>query len=698
MVHSRRFVVERSLSELTRVKRAGAARLTFDSRAYWVPTRKNRHDYEVLQHVCGLLGLICASEDDATAARPAVKAALHCQRHRGPDESDTWADAEVVFGFNRLAFIDVEHSHQPLTWGPPESPRRYTLNFNGEIYNFRELRERLTSEHGAVFTTEGDGEAILAAYHYLGEAAVSELRGMFAFLIWDAERKVVFGARDPFGIKPLFYAASGPHGPRVTAFSSEKKSLLELSQPLGTGDTLDRTALQHYLTLQYVPEPETLHADVRRIESGCSFTATPGGEVKITRYFFPEFTARQVAGDAESAALHKRITDVMRDSVAKHMIADPDITVGAFLSGGIDSTATCALAKEHNPNLIAFTTGFERQGYSEVDVAAESAAAIGVKHVVRTVSADEMMEALPLIVWYLDDPVADPALVPLWFIAREARKHVKAVLSGEGADELFGGYTIYREPLSLRAFEKMPGALRRALGTVSTKIPEGTRGKDLLRRGALPLEERYYGNARIFRDDQLRGVLRSYIEGVGHADVTAGPYEISRGWDPVARMQHVDLFTWLRGDILVKADKMTMANSLELRVPFLDREVFRVAADIPLSEKITSETTKHALRKALSEIVPPHVLNRRKLGFPVPIRHWLRDEMYDWARGIINDSRTERFLDKQAVLRLLDEHKAGTLDHSRRIWALLMFMLWYGIFIEGRIKPEIPAPQYPVRL
>ncbi|MPY78730.1 MAG: asparagine synthase (glutamine-hydrolyzing) [Actinophytocola sp.] len=644
--------------------------------------------------MCGLLGLICASEDDATAARPAVKAALHCQRHRGPDESDTWADSEVVYGFNRLAFIDVEHSHQPLTWGPPESPQRYTMNFNGEIYNYRELRERLATEHGAAFNTEGDGEAILAAYHHLGEDAVSELRGMFAFMIWDAERKVVFGARDPFGIKPLFYAI----GPGGAAFSSEKKSLLELAGALGTGDTLDKVALQHYLTLQYVPEPETLHVDVRRIESGCSFTATPGGEVNTTRYFFPKFTARQVAGPEESASLHRRITDVMRDSVAKHMIADPDITVGAFLSGGIDSTATCALAKEHNPNLIAFTTGFERKGYSEVDVAAESAAAIGVKHVVRTVSADEMMAALPLIVWYLDDPVADPALVPLWFIAREARKHVKAVLSGEGADELFGGYTIYREPISLRAFEKMPGGLRRALGTVSTKIPEGIRGKDLLRRGALPLEERYYGNARIFRDDQLRRVLRSYVEGVGHSDVTAQPYRISEGWDPVARMQHVDLFTWLRGDILVKADKMTMANSLELRVPFLDREVFRVAADIPLSEKITSETTKHALRKALAEIVPPHVLNRRKLGFPVPIRLWLRDEMYDWARGIINDSRTEEFLDKQAVLRLLDEHKAGTLDHSRRIWALLMFMLWHGIFIEGRIKPDVPEPQYPVRL
>jgi asparagine synthase (glutamine-hydrolysing) len=644
--------------------------------------------------VCGLLGLICATENDAANAREAVGSALRCQRHRGPDETDTWADGEVVFGFNRLALIDVEHSHQPLTWGPPETPQRYTMNFNGEIYNYLELREQLATEHGAKFHTEGDGEAILAAYHYLGADAVKKLRGMFAFMIWDSERKVVFGARDPFGIKPLYYSA-GPHG---IGFSSEKKSLLELGGNLGVKEELDRTALQHYLVLQYVPEPESLHTGIRRVESGTSFTVSPGGELVSERYFHPVFAAKPVNGEAEASALYERIADVMKDSVAKHMISDPDVTVGAFLSGGIDSTATAALAKQHNPNLIAFTTGFEREGYSEVDVAAESAAAIGVKHVIRTVSADEMMEVLPLIVWYLDDPVADPALVPLWFIAREARKHVKAVLSGEGADELFGGYTVYNEPISLAPFEKLPGGIRNLLGKASKRIPDGTRGKDLLRRGALSLEDRYYGNARIFRDDQLRAVLRTFTEGVGHHDATAEWYRVSREWDPVARMQHVDLYTWLRGDILVKADKMTMANSLELRVPFLDAEVFKVAASIPLNQKLTKETTKYALRRALEGIIPAHVLNRRKLGFPVPIRLWLRAEMYDWARAIVADSKTDELIDKPAVLRLLEEHKAGTLDHSRRIWALLVFMLWHGIFIEHRIKPDVPEPSYPVKL
>jgi asparagine synthase (glutamine-hydrolysing) len=642
--------------------------------------------------LCGLIGLVCPSEVDAHSSRPAVASAMRCLRHRGPDESGTWADGEVVFGFNRLSIIDIEHSRQPLQWGPPEAPNRYTILHNGEVYNYLELRAELIDNHGARFNTDGDAESIVAAYHYLGPAAVTRLRGMFAFLIWDSARREVFGARDPFGIKPLYYAA-GPHG---TAFASEKKALLELSGSLGLNPRLDPTALQHYLVLQYVPEPESLHDSIRRVESGTSFVIRPGGQLVTERYFSPVFRARPTRGQGDSERLYQQIADVLRDSVAKHMRAD--VTVGAFLSGGIDSTAIAALAKQHNPDLITFTTGFERKGYSEVDVAAESAAAIGVKHVVRTVTPQEMMDVLPLIVWYLDDPVADPALVPLWFIAREARNHVKVVLSGEGADELFGGYTIYREPLSLAAFEKVPGALRRAMGRVSTHIPDGVRGKDLLRRGALSLEDRYYGNARIFRDDQLRRVLRGFDAGVGHHDVTAGPYRSSVGWDPVTRMQHVDLFTWLRGDILVKADKMTMANSLELRVPFLDTQVFKVAAGIPLEEKITKDTTKYALRRALRDIVPAHVLNRRKLGFPVPIRHWLKDEMYEWARSIIRASETEELLDRQAVLNLLDEHRTGNIDHSRRLWALLVFMLWHGIFVEKRITPRVPEPHYPGRL
>ncbi|MDQ1722463.1 MAG: hypothetical protein QOI26_2197, partial [Pseudonocardiales bacterium] len=573
--------------------------------------------------MCGLIGYLAAPAAAARLeeTREAIEASLIQMRHRGPDDAGTWFDDEAVIGFRRLSLIDWEHSHQPL----PYLAERYHLIFNGEIYNYLELRERLSTEFGAQFQTEGDGEAIVAGYHYLGERIVSELRGMFSFLIWDSHERVMFGARDWFGIKPL-YTYSDERG---SFFASEKKALLSVA-PAEVAEQVDTEALQHYLTLQYVPEPASMHRRITRIDSGTSFTLRPGASIETKRYFKPDFPIRPVS---EPDKLYREIADALRDSVDKHLRSD--FTVGAFLSGGIDSTAIAALAREHNPKLLTFTTGFERAGFSEIDVAAESAAAIGVEHITKVVTAQEMMDTLPLIVWYLDDPVADPALVPLYFIAREARKHVKVVLSGEGADELFGGYTIYREPISLRRLTAAPDPVKRLLGSLSTRLPEGMRGKDLLRRASIGIEERYYGNARIFRPDEMQDLLKTYSPGVNYTDVTAPYYAATTHLDDSTRMQYIDLFTWLRGDILVKADKMTMANSLELRVPFLDTEVFRVASAIPVDQKITPETTKYALRRALAEIVPAHVLNRPKLGFPVPTRPWLRDEMYDWARDII---------------------------------------------------------------
>jgi asparagine synthase (glutamine-hydrolysing) len=629
--------------------------------------------------MCGLVGLL-ASRRDAAARTDAVVDALLCACHRGPDESGVWSDADVALGLNRLSIIDIERSHQPLTYGPPDRPARYTIVFNGEVYNYLELRAELSRRHGARFATAGDTEAVVAAYHHWGPDAVERLRGMFAFLIWDSQERVLFGARDRFGIKPL-YVAAGPEG---IGFASEKKSLLRLAPELGLrGEDvrLDDQALQDYMTFQYVPEPASLHTAIRRIGSGTHVAVRPGGALVQTRYFTPRLDGRSRGGPD----LYARIADVLRDSVAVHMRAD--VPVGTFLSGGIDSTAIVALAKEHNPDLMAFTAGFAHPDYTEVDQAAETAAAIGVKHVVRTVEPEEMIAELPRIVWYLDDPVADPALVPLWFIAREARRHVKVVLSGEGADELFGGYAIYREPLSLAPFERVPGAVRGLLGRVSARLPEGLRGKDLLRRGALPLEQRYYGNARIFRDDQLAGVLRKYDPRRSHADLTTPHYAETVGWDPVSRMQHVDLHTWLRGDILVKADKMTMANSLELRVPFLDPEVFAVASGLPCEQKLAAGTTKYALRRALAGIVPPPVLNRCKLGFPVPIRHWLRGEIYPWARGVIRDSQADHLVDLAAVQRMLDAHREGPIDHSRRLWTVLVFLIWHEIFVEAASVP-----------
>ncbi|GGB18877.1 asparagine synthetase B [Gordonia jinhuaensis] len=641
--------------------------------------------------VCGLLGVL-TKDSSAPGAAELVATAAERMRHRGPDEPGTWFDDDLVFAFNRLSIIDIDHSHQPLRWGPPEAPERYALTFNGEIYNYLEIREQLADEVGAQFRTQGDGEAIVAAYHHWGPDSVRRLRGMFAFAIWDTVERVLFIARDPFGIKPLFIAT----GPTGTAFGSEKKTILDLLETLELGDELDHRALEHYVELQYVPEPESLHTNIRRLESGTYAVVRPGARPHTHRYFTPQFPVRPFAAGSEQAR-YDEIADVLRDSVAKHMRAD--VTVGSFLSGGIDSTAIAALAIQHNPDLITFTTGFRRDGYSEIDVAAESAEAIGARHVVKVVEPEEFAAAIPEIVWYLDDPVADPALVPLYFVAKEARKHVKVVLSGEGADELFGGYTIYKEPLSLAPFDKLPTSVRRGIGALSDRIPEGVRGKSLLHRGSMTLEERYYGNARSFDDARLQAVLRDYRPEWTHTDVTAPIYARSRGWDPVARMQHLDLFTWLRGDILVKADKMTMANSLELRVPFLDPEVFSVASRLPVDQKISHGTTKYALRRALEQIVPPHVLHRKKLGFPVPIRHWLAGpELYDWAHDIIEKSQTDHLINKAFVRQMLTEHRDGVVDNSRRIWTVLIFMVWHGIFVEGSIVPQISHERYPVRI
>ena len=640
--------------------------------------------------MCGLLGML-ADTGNVDKYVDALERSLPCMRHRGPDAAGTWHDGDAAFGFNRLSIIDLEHSHQPLRWGPEDQPDRYAMTFNGEIYNYVELREELTGL-GYTFHTEGDGEPIVVGYHHWGKDVVNHLRGMFGIVIWDTHTKTMFAARDQFGIKPLYYATTEAG----TVFASEMKCILEMADEIGLELNLDRRAIEHYVDLQYVPEPESLHANIRRVESGCTVTLRPGEDVVAERYFKPRFPVQQVK-QGEEQQLFNRIAEALEDSVAKHMRAD--VTVGSFLSGGIDSTAIATLAKRHNPDLLTFTTGFEREGYSEVDVAAESAEAIGVEHIVKIVSPEEYAESIPKIMWYLDNPVADPSLVPLYFVAQEARKHVKVVLSGEGADELFGGYTIYKEPLSLAPFEKIPSPLRRGLGKLSQVLPEGMKGKSLLNRGSMTMEERYYGNARSFNFEQMQRVIPWAKHEWDHREVTAPIYAQSEDFDPVARMQHLDLFTWMRGDILVKADKINMANSLELRVPFLDKEVFKVAESIPYDLKISHGTTKYALRKAMEQIVPAHVLHRKKLGFPVPMRHWLAgDELYGWAQDTINESQTEDIFNKKEVLEMLKEHRDGVSDHSRRLWTVLSFMIWHGIFVEKRIDPQIEQRDYPVKL
>jgi asparagine synthase (glutamine-hydrolysing) len=630
--------------------------------------------------MCGLLTFVSA-RGDAAAHRDPIASALENVHHRGPDETGvTVAGTDVVLGFKRLSIIDVEHSHQPITY----SGGRYVMTFNGEIYNYLELREELTAAHGAKFETDGDSETILAAYHYWGEDAVRRLRGMFAFVIWDTLEDKAFGARDFYGIKPLHYLVNDDG----LYLASEKKALVPFSAAAHDGDDgVDPASLSHYLTLQYVPEPATLHRDITRVESGECFTYSAAEGISVRRYYTPDFRPTPVS---DPEALYERIREALRESVGFHLRSE--VPVGAFLSSGIDSTAIVALAREHKPDIKTFTVGYEVDGYSEIEVAQQSARWLDVTTIPTLISADDMMNALPRIVWHLDDPVADPALVPLYFVAKSAAEHVTVVLSGEGADEFFGGYGIYREPLSLRHLQALPSALQRGLNALSRVIPEGVRGKSYLERGTTPIEARYYGNARIFTEAEKSHLMRSYDPSVAYTDVTAQHYRDSAHLDDVTRMQYIDLFTWLRGDILVKADRMSMAHSLELRVPFLDTGVFDVAATIPQDLKIgPGGVRKYALRRALEGIVPPHIVNRPKLGFPVPTRVWLKDVMYDWARDIIGSSGAGELLDLPYALGLLDAHRRGDADHSRKIWTVLVFCVWHAIFVEGRLDPR-PAP------
>ncbi|MFJ5625540.1 asparagine synthase (glutamine-hydrolyzing) [Peribacillus loiseleuriae] len=582
--------------------------------------------------------------------------------HRGPDDEGYFFDEFVNFGFRRLSIIDIDNGNQPLSY----ENERYWIIFNGEIYNYLELKKELMDQ-GYPFKTDSDTEVIIALYSKIKEQVVRKLRGMFAFVIWDKVKKQLFGARDHFGIKPFFFCEQD----EITYFASEKKSILTV-----INEELDEQSLQHYLSFQYVPEPATLTKSIKKLLPGHYFTKKLGEKIKIEKYWKPNFQP----SNTEDSKLIKEIQDTLIDSVNVHMRSD--VPVGSFLSGGIDSSFIVSIAKQINPKIKTFSVGFERHGYSEINVAEETAHALNVENSSYIISPEEFLAELPKIIWHMDDPLADPAAIPLYFVAREARKQVKVALSGEGADELFGGYNIYREPHSLSVFSYIPSPLKHALKALSSALPEGVKGKSFIERGVTPLQERYIGNANIFNENGKKLLLMNYLDHLENGKVTDSIYSNSLGYDAITKMQNVDIHTWLRGDILLKADKMSMANSLEVRVPFLDKQVFNIASKISGNQKVRNGTTKYILRKAAEGIVPEHVWNRKKLGFPVPIRHWLKEELYEWAVELIHNSPTDYLFNKQEILKLLDGHVQGESDNSRKIWTILTFMIWHQIYVE----------------
>ncbi|WP_246942818.1 asparagine synthase (glutamine-hydrolyzing) [Bacillus pinisoli] len=616
--------------------------------------------------MCGFIGCFHeTSNQQSNQFQNLFKEMNNTITHRGPDDSGYFYDNHISFGFRRLSIIDIENGHQPLSY----ENSRYWIIFNGEIYNHIELRNELI-EKGFIFETSSDTEVIIALYSLLKEQTPTKLRGMFAFVIWDKQEEILFGARDQFGIKPFFYSENIDR----TYFASEKKSILLAQQ----NNIINADALDHYLTFQYVPEPETMTDGIKKLLPGHYFTKKIGDKMVIHRYWKASFAPV----NSTETELVKEIRDVLYDSVKVHMRSD--VPVGSFLSGGIDSSIIASIAREYNPTIKTFSVGFERNGFSEVDVAKETADKLNIENISYIIKPEEYIAELPKIIWHFDDPLADPAAVPLYFVAREASKHVKVVLSGEGADELFGGYNIYREPQDLASLTKLPTSIKQILKNISTLIPEGVKGKSFLERGCTPMQDRYIGNAKMFSEKEKEHLYKWYNSSISFLDITKPFYDEAMDYEPVTQMQYLDIHTWLRGDILLKADKMTMAHSLELRVPFLDTEVFKVASKIGAELKTANLTTKYILRKAAEGVVPDHVLTRKKLGFPVPIRHWLKDEMYDWALNVIKESQTDHLFNKNVILELLEQHCRGNGDHSRKIWTVLVFMIWHQVYIEKK--------------
>ena len=583
--------------------------------------------------------------------------------HRGPDDTGYFVNNNIAFGFNRLSIIDLEDGNQPF------KKEDKTIIFNGEIYNHKELKKELLKNNK--FTTNSDTEFLLTAYINYEEKCLNKLRGMFSFIIYDEIRKNVFGARDFFGIKPLYYI----NNDEFIAFSSEYKALVKLIKNI----SIDYKALQNYLSFQYTPSYNTIINEIKEVPNGTYFTIN-NGVLKFYRYYNINFSNENVS--------EKEIYDCVSDSVKYNMIAN--VEVGSFLSGGIDSTIVTSLAAKNNPKIKTFSVGFDVDGYNELSVAKKTAQYLGVENISINVSEQEYIKALPSVAYYMDDPLADPSCVGIYLLSEEARKHVKVVLSGEGADELFGGYNIYKEYYSLKIFSYLPESIKCEVNKLAKKLPD-IRGKNYLLRGTTKLKDRYIGNAKIFTNEEVKKILYKYDKKNTYNNILASLYKEceKNNYDSVTTMQYIDINTWLEGDILLKADKMSMAHSLELRVPFLDTEVLKCAEKLSLSQKVSKKNTKVLLREAFKDIVPPYMKEKKKLGFPTPIRVWLKSDLGKYVREIISNANVDKLINKEYVINLLDEHIEGKKDNSRKVWTVFMFCLWYELYIEGKSISEL---------
>ena len=584
-------------------------------------------------------------------------------KHRGPDDAHYYIDDGIALGFRRLSIIDLEGGRQPIL----NEDGSLVLLFNGEIYNYQELREELIKA-GHVFTTKTDSETILHGYEEYGKKILDRLRGMFAFIIWNKNTKELFGARDIFGIKPFYYYKKG----KEFMFGSEIKSFL--SHP-NFEKELDEDMIPLYLSYEYSPDERTIFKNVFKLPGAHCFTYK-NGELKVERYYKIEY---KIEDDKSLEYWEDAITKEFTESVSMHQIAD--VEVGCFLSSGVDSSYVVKEISKGTKKVKTFSVGYEEEKYSELPYAQDFSNVIGVPNIANKVSADEFFDAVPESQYYMDEPLPNPSEIPLYFLAQNARRYVKVVLSGEGADELFGGYPMYLAGGHFDHYShKVPRPVRKVLGTVAKHCPN-FKGKNFLVRGAMEPYQRFMRANYVFQSAERQKFLKRPIASKVPEEYSKRYFNEVSNLDEPTQLQYVDMHTWMIYDILLKADRMSMANSLELRVPFLDKKMLELSTRIPSRYRAANETTKIALRGAAIKQLPERTANKKKLGFPVPLNDWLReDKYYNKVKAAFQSDIAEKFFVTSELMKLLDDHKSGKALNMQKIWSFYTFILWYEQF------------------
>lgn len=608
--------------------------------------------------MCGFVGFCSKDVKDKNVIKEMNNQIIH----RGPDSDGYYFDKDVNFGFRRLSIIDLHEGSQPILNESGDT----AIIFNGEIYNYQELREDLVVK-GYKFKTHTDTEVILHGYEEYGEEGIlAKLRGMFAFTIWDSKKEKLFGARDHFGIKPYYYALLDGD----LLFGSEVKSFLKYPK---FKKEVNEKALKHYLVFQYNPLEETFFKGVKKLRPG-HYYIYENGKMEIKTYYNLTLDYKDMTFDEAVGKIEKEV----EESVKYHKISD--VEVGSFLSGGVDSSYVVATALPDK----TFSVGFDNKGFNETMYAKELSDSLGIKNFAKLITPDEFFEGINKVQYYSDEPHANLSSVPLYFLSKLASEQVKVVLSGEGADELFAGYNEYADALPQRIYRKLPFSLRHKL-YLKYKDRKHFRGQTIILKYGQKVEDRYIGPAEIMTDELANSLVTSkYKNSETSRDLTKKYYDEVKNMDDVSKRLYLDMKMWIVEDILLKADKMTMANSIELRVPLLDKKMWELARTIPVKHKVHNEITKYAFRRAAKNKLPEDWAKRRKLGFVVPFVLWIKEEKYyKIVKEVFNKDFVSEFFDKDKINKLLDDHFNGITNNGRKVYTIYTFLKWYEIYFKG---------------